>query len=135
MRTLFPVLAMVAIGLAAFMMSASGFNAMVGLGQDGSAPAAVEVGEDIEGIKNNSTFSGNDSKLEGSAQGSGDSTIVGMVFSGVEEVMNVAGMVVMMPMTLKDMGFPMWFAAPVGSTASIIASIGILQFVTGRIYK
>lgn len=131
MRTLFAVFVMVSIGLAAFMMSASGFNALIGA-EGGSA---VDVGEGIQDTANNSTINGSDGKLEGSSVGSSDTTIIGMIFSGVGEVLRFAKIIVAMPMVLKDMGFPLWFSVPVGGTASIVASIGILQFVTGRIWR
>jgi uncharacterized protein (DUF983 family) len=44
-------------------------------------------------------------------------------------------MVVLLPMTLVDLGFPVWFAVPVGAPATIVASIGVIQFVTGRVLR
>lgn len=37
-----------------------------------------------------------------------------------------------LPLYLMRLGFPNWFAAPIGVVAQLIASIGLFQVVTGR---
>jgi len=37
--------------------------------------------------------------------------------------------------TLMRLGFPNYFAVPVGGVAQIIAFIGLIQFVRGTIYE
>lgn len=129
MRTLYPLAVILCIGLMAAFFAGSGFNAIVGAGGGG---AAGEIQENVDGVANESSVNGS---LDGSTQGAGDSTIVGMVLSSAGEIGRILGLIVMMPMTLIDLGFPAWFAIPIGSVVTIIASVGFIQFVTGRTWR
>lgn len=126
MRTLFPVLLIMGIAVAGLMFGMSGFND--GWGTD---PGALEQPAD----RFNQTA--NDSSINSGVESTGnqDATIVGYVLSGGKQVLEVARMVVLLPVTLISMGFPPWFALPVGAFVEIWAGIGVLQFIVGRVYR
>lgn len=129
MRTLYFTVAILCIGLGGALMAGSGFNALIGA--DGSQ--AGQIQDEVNSVANNSSVG--DERLEGSTQGTDDSSIVGIVLSSAGEVARFLALTVGAPITLSNLNFPMWFAIPVGSIISIITSIGLIQFVTGRILR
>jgi len=64
--------------------------------------------------------------------GDNEPTIVGVAISGGEFIATLVGAVALLPLTLTRLGFPLWFATPLGAGAQIIATIGLFQFITGR---
>lgn len=132
MRTI-PIVAFVlALGVAFAIISGSGIGASIfGVeGQDAGTQDAL----------NDST---NETKLEeedgggisGSVLGDNEPTIVGLVLSAGSAVVSVATAVVLLPLVLSNLGFPVYFAAPVGLFAQIVVGIGVFQFVTGRVWE
>ena len=130
MRTLFPIFAVMMLGISGFMVSASGFGAIADGG--GGGTAATVVGERVQSEGQNSSLK---EGVNGSAIGSTDNSIIGMVFSSVAEIVRYASLAVTLPLLLRDMGFPAWFAFPIGGLVSIVVSVGLLQFVTGREWR
>jgi hypothetical protein len=116
------------IGVAGALISGSGFSALVGQGNPvGDATSAVDKQAGQSNLENGS--------ISGEKAPGDDASIISLVISGGKRVAEVVGMVALLPMTLIDLGFPAWFAIPVGAPATIIASIGVIQFVTGRVLR
>jgi hypothetical protein len=132
MRTIKIVLVVAAMGTAALMWSMSGVGGIYGTDDpvDG-----FEAGEKIEKEGNTSAVS-EEGNFSASADNSGGAdNIVGVVLSGATAITDFAGMVALLPWELQRLGFPAFFAFPVGFLAQAIAGIGVVQFAAGRVYR
>lgn len=79
--------------------------------------------------------SAEDSALQGNFTGDANpqsGNLVGLIISGGQEIMRMAGLVVWLPYELIALGLPPWAADPLGKLAVIIMSIGIIQMIIGR---
>lgn len=128
MRTTYPIALVLAMMLTAAFFSGSGFNGIV----DGEQRTDA-LDEQVEQAKDNGSFE--DNELKSGQGGTDDGTIVGFIVDGTNRIFAFAGMVAVLPITLQSLGFPQWFALPIGSLFTIVVSIGVLQFVTGRMYS
>lgn len=70
--------------------------------------------------------------LSADVSGDNEPSIVGVAISGGQFVVQLVAAVALLPVTLTRLGFPYYFAVPVGGVAQVIAFIGLAQFVTGR---
>ena len=61
--------------------------------------------------------------------GDNEPTLVGVLISGGQFATSLVGAVTLLPLTLMRLGFPAYFAVPVGAVAQVIAFIGLVQFV------
>ncbi|OYR65175.1 hypothetical protein [Halorubrum ezzemoulense] len=57
---------------------------------------------------------------------------VGAILQFGDMVRTFVTVVGLLPIYLGRLGFPLWFATPIGVLAQLIASIGVFQVVTGR---
>jgi hypothetical protein len=57
---------------------------------------------------------------------------VGAILDFANMVRTFISVVTLLPLYLIRLGFPNWFAGPIGVLAQLIASIGLFQLVTGR---
>lgn len=128
MRTTFPLVAVLSLFVAMAFFSGSGFNAIVD-GDRNTKSLESEVNETA-----NESVGGFD-QLSGSRSGEDEGSIVGIVVAGARNIGKLIGMFALLPVTMTNLGFPVWFAAPVGIVLELIASIGIIQFVTGRVLR
>jgi|APHM01.1.fsa_nt_gi hypothetical protein len=128
MRTTFPLAVILALGIASAFFVGSGFNAL------------VEGERDLGQVQNEVNKSAGGSpvaqeELESNRRGTEDGSIVDLVLSSAGDIAKFVGLVAILPVTLQELGFPTWFAAPVGSLVTIIVSIGLIQFVSGRVLR
>lgn len=119
-----------AFGLAFALLSGSGIGADV----FGESPGDAETTRTIDEVSEEASV---DEDSEGGGLGadvSGDNepTVTGVALSGGQFLAELVGAVALLPVTLTRLGFPSYFAVPVGGIAQIIAFIGLIQFVTGR---
>lgn len=127
-RTAFLLAVVLSIGVMMTLFAGSGFNALVAGSQD--------AGPLSDAINNQ----GSDSVVNGSEDISSDRTgssgsLAGLVLSSARRIGDVIGLVSFLPITLQRLGFPRWFALPLGSVVYLIAGIGIVQFLSGRVYR
>lgn len=126
MRTEFFVVTLLAFAVMGLMFAGSGFNSAVGV--DGS-------NSQLESSVNESSERVNPADgVEGARAGS-DSSIVGIAIGGAQQIAGILVLVGYWPAALQTLGFPGWFATPVGIIAQLIVGIGLFQFATGRIYE
>jgi len=118
------------LGLAGMMLGASGFEAAWGA----PAPKTDAAQEEIEKANESAGVKGTEGPVSGPVSSS-DSSIVGLITDGLRGLVNIAGAVIVLPRTLVNLGFPGWFAWPIGTFASALAGIGIIQFATNRVWK
>lgn len=130
MRTTYPVLVVLAIGIASIMFGLSGVGAMF----DGADAGADGVGGQVEDRANDSEIQdaqgdGVDTDLDSS------SDLVGIIIDSATSVLDLVVLVATLPVALRDVGFPTFMAYPLGICAQIIASVGFIQFLSGRTLK
>jgi hypothetical protein len=128
MRTNFLLAMVMSLALAGALITGSGFAALVGQGDPTGG-----ISENVNKTAKNTTL--DDGKLSGENAPSDDDSIISLIIDGGKEIGDIVGMVTLLPLTLMNMGFPAWFAIPVGAPVTIIASIGVIQFVTGRVLR
>jgi hypothetical protein len=117
---------MLCLGIAAMMVGMSGFESAVGENPTGDLQSDDEVrNQSGDGPAGGGNFSGD-------AGGADDGDIVGVIISAGGALASFAGFVVLMPLELHRMGFPWFFALPVGLGSQIIASIGVIEAFSQR---
>jgi len=129
MRTVYPLTVVLSIGIILLMFQGSGFNALV---QGSQSPGAV--GDQIQEQGNESAIRDNES-ISGERPSSDEGSLTGVIINTGGQVLNIVALVLLLPQTLLRLGFPSWFALPVGSLVYIVSGIGMIQFVTGRVLR
>lgn len=122
-----------AFGVAFTLLSGSGIGASV-FGESPGDSATTETLDDIAGdaeVDEDSETGG----LRGDVAGDNEPTVVGLAISAGQFGTQLVAAVGLLPITLMQLGFPEYFAIPVGGLAQIVAFIGLAQFVTGRIWE
>lgn len=126
MDTKYPVLVAIAFALTGMMFTMSGASAAFG-GQGGAPALEEDVNDSAE------ESSANESDFESDTRSAG--SIVGFVISAASQVANFAGLVIGLPVALQQLGFPRFFAYPIGLATQLLVSVGFVQFVSGRVFR
>jgi hypothetical protein len=126
MRAMFAVAIALSMAMGGIFMYGSGFSAAVG--QDDRAPTISDTLEERASANDSVSF-------ESSARSQDDGSIAGFIISGTSELVRIVSMVALLPVTLRDLGFPQWFAYPIGLGFYILVTMGIAQFAGGRIFR
>jgi len=120
-----------AFGVVFSLIAGSGIGAAV-FGED---PSGAETSRTLDEISNDSSVDPDDGDgLSADVTGDNEPTLVGVAISGGAFAANPVASVALLPVTLMRLGFPAYFAVPVGGVAQIIAFIGLIQFVRGTEY-
>jgi hypothetical protein len=128
MRTIAALLLVLALGTSGAMLEASGFSDAWGAEPPKTSGAQEAVEDQADAV----------SPDQGPVVGpvnSDDNSIIGLVVDGLDSLVDLAGAVVLLPITLMNLGFPAWFAIPIGTLTNVIAGIGIIQWATQRQWK
>lgn len=129
MRTVGVLAVVLSFGVAFALVAGSG----VGIAIFGEDPSGEPAGETLDELGEDAAIGDEEGEGIGADVGSdSEPTVTGFVLSGGQFVVSLLGSVALLPITLVNLGFPTWFAFPIGSAAQIIAAIGVFQFVTGR---
>lgn len=120
----FAILAGSGVGASVFGASPSDAETTDTLGDIQEKAEVPEDGEQVD----------SDTPYKSDVSGDNEPTTVGFVISGAAFLTNLVSSVALLPLTLTRLGFPNYFAVPVGAVAQIIAGIGVVQFTTGREY-
>lgn len=124
MRTTFVMVVVIIMGITSLMFAGSGFNSAVGMDRAGS------VGDEVSGTAQSEGIFGAGGQFDtGEA---GDDGMFGLVVGGASIVLEFFSLGGVFDDTLKALGFPDWFADPIGVVAQILLTIGFIQWVTGR---
>lgn len=129
MRTIAPMAAVLALAVAGAMLGASGFA-----GAWGAEPPTTAAGAQDKLNSSAGDIQPSNNPVSGPVSSS-DGSVIGLIASGLGSVTDVAGMVALLPVVLTNLGFPSWFAYPLGLLAQLLAGIGIIQFATGRRWR
>jgi hypothetical protein len=133
MRSIPIVVFVLSLGVAFAVVTGSGIGTTI-----------FGVGDQDPGTQRALNDSANETRLEddgdsggiaGDVQGDNEPTIVGLVLSAGQTVISIATAVVLLPVTLSRLGFPVYFAAPVGLFAQMVVGIGVFQFIVGRVWE
>jgi hypothetical protein len=133
MRTIYPLVLVIAMGLATMMLTGSGAAGYF-LADGGYTSLADSVEEKGE----SGPIGGEDEGdgLSGSAQSENNpGSIVGLVIAGGKLITSFFELVTLLPFKLQNMGFPFWAAYPVGLAVQLLGSISIVQVVSGRVVR
>jgi len=120
-----------AFGLAFALMSGSGIGAIVFGENPDDAESSGTLDELIDGADVDEDEDGGGG-LSGNIGDDNEPTVTGFVISGAQFITELVRAVALLPLTLMRLGFPSYFAVPVGGIGQIIAFVGLIQFVTGR---
>ena len=121
-----------AFGVAFALLAGSGIGPTL-FGENPSEAESTKTLEDISGDAEVDE-DGEGGGLSADVAGDNEPTLVGVAISGGQFAARLVGAVALLPLTLVRLGFPSYFAVPVGGLAQIIAFIGLIQFVGGREY-
>jgi len=128
MRTTFPLAVVLCLGVALLLFSGSGFNAVVS-GSQSAGPLGDALGQQAD------QSPVQDGNISVSRSASDEGSIAGLILGGSQTAFQVFNLLAFLPITMQRLGFPSWFAVPIGSLVYIIVGVGIAQFVSGRIYQ
>lgn len=127
MRTNYVWFVVIALGVSALMWQLAGVDSAL------SGPSAtddLQSGDELE------SQAPGEAEINGSANSNdGESDIVGLILAGGAGIGNFVNMALLLPLELQRLGFPYWFAYPIGLCAQIIALVGLIQFVTNRVVR
>jgi ABC-type oligopeptide transport system substrate-binding subunit len=121
-----------AFGVMFSLLAGSGIGAAV----FGAAPADADTTRTLDDVSNDSSVDPDSESggLSADVVGDNEPTLVGVALSGGEFAAQLVASVALVPVTLIRLGFPTYFAVPVGGVAQVIAFIGLVQFVRGTEY-
>lgn len=131
-RTLYPILVVAALGTASLIWGLSGFGAV--FMDDDPVNAGENAASDLEGEADDSVAS-DEGDFNASARSGTEDNIVGVILSGIQGIVGFVTMAALLPVELRRIGFPYYFAYPVGILIQAIVGIGFIQFATGRNYR
>jgi len=127
-RGAYGVAVVMAIAVAALMFSLSGYAGLyggdptTGLGQSQSALEDTAANESVEG--------GVGGQISGQ-----DPSLVSLTVNGASSVASVLAFIVLLPISLQNLGFPFWFSFPIGLVVQLMGFISMVQFVSGRVLR
>lgn len=121
-----------AFGIAFSLLAGSGIGAAV----FGETPGDDETTRTIDDVAGDADVDGDadGGGLDADVAGDNEPTLVGVAISGGQFAVQLVAAVGLLPLTLMRLGFPSYFAVPVGGVAQIIAFIGLIQFIRGTEY-
>jgi hypothetical protein len=126
MRGIVPIVLMLCLGVAAMMVGMSGFEAAVGE----NPTDGLESDDELQNQSGDGPAGGGN--FSGAAGSSDDGDIVGVIISAGGALASFANFVVFMPLELKRMGFPWFFALPIGLGSQVVASIAVIEAFAQR---
>lgn len=129
MRTTPVIFIVLAFGVAFALMSGSG----IGQAVFGETPGDAESTSTLEDIGEDASTQ-DEGGVSADVAGDNEPTLVGFAISGGQFIIQTIVAVALLPITLTRLGFPSYFATPVGLLAQTVATIGFYQFLrTGEL--
>lgn len=121
-------------GLAFALVAGSGIGASI----FGESPGDAEASRTLEDIQSEASVDEDATNSEGGLSADigtdNEPTLVGVAIAGGQFLTSLVGAVALLPVTLMRLGFPNYFAVPVGGIAQVIGFIGLVQFIrTGEL--
>jgi hypothetical protein len=132
MRTKTVLGVVLAFGVSFSLLAGSGIGPAV----FGESPGNAQSGRTLDDISEDASVDadGNGTGLSADVAGDNEPTLVGVAISAGQFAASLVASVALLPLTLIRLGFPAYFAVPIGALAEIIAFIGLAQFIRGTEY-
>lgn len=135
MRTIAAVVFVLALGVSFAIVANSGVGVAI-FGQDhedrgglGPMENLNETGDDVN------VSEGEDGSISGDVAGEDEQNIVGFIIDGASFIVGVVASVTLLPLVLIGLGFPTYFALPIGIFVQFVAVVGAVQFATNRTWQ
>jgi hypothetical protein len=81
-----------------------------------------------------STLDPNEQGVEGAANLQ-EGSIVGLIIGGGRAIFTFLGVIALLPFEMNKLGFPWWFAFPIGLVLQIMAGVTGIQFAVNRVMR
>jgi hypothetical protein len=125
-----PILLLVlAVGVAFAWAEGAGLAAAWGIGgevpQGDAAQRALNQSNDRAAV-------GEGTPVRGGTIEDSDDALAPFIINGAARVATLLGRAALFPLTLVDLGAPLWFAQATGGVIGLAITVGIVQFITGR---
>lgn len=130
MNTIRYTIAVLCLGFAFTTLSMAGMPAALGMGAGAPGAGGSTLGDTLNESAGEAPVGGGE--VEGQVDGTDDQSIVSVALNSVTFFMSFASAIAAMPTALTALGLPWYFAAPAGSFMVVVASVGILQFISQR---
>lgn len=117
-----------AFGVAFALLSGSGIGAAI----FGETPGDDPTTDSLEEIREDASVDEDGGGLDADVAGNDEPTVIGVAISAGQFGVQLVAAVALLPLTLVRLGFPQYFAIPIGGVAQVIAFLGLAQFVSGR---
>jgi hypothetical protein len=125
-RAAFAFAIALSMALSALFIGGSGFTDAVGVDENRGST----IGEELQDRTN-----ADDTTFNSSARSENEGSVAGFIISGISDVVDTIWLVIVLPITLRELGFPAWFANPVGFGVYALVSVGIAQAAAGRYFR
>ena len=117
--------AVVAIAIGGMIWTLGGFSdVLVGSDPGADLTSPDKINETSGDGPITGTFSG-DARAD-------DGNLVGLIISGASTLTDMAVLVITLPYDLMSLGLPPYAARPLGTLATLMVSIGLIQMIIGR---
>lgn len=128
METRFVFVAAISLAAGVMMFQLAGFGALY---------AGQSTGDQLDSagaLNDSASDSVVDENFTGDATAQ-DGSLIGIIISGIDAIFSFVGFVVLLPLELFELGIPRWATTAIGAIISILASIGLIQFATNRVFQ
>jgi hypothetical protein len=125
MRTLVPMMIVLALAVAGMMLTGGAFASEWGAQPPSTEQAQAGLNDSAGDVNPQS------GPIEGPVAQT-DGSIIGLIGSGLGTITKIGGAVATLPLTLVNLGFPAWFAYPLGLIGQLLVGIGIIEFAINR---
>lgn len=128
MRTIAALVFVLALGVSFSIVSATGLAGVLGADR---APDGSQVEENLNSSAGQSPLGDQDSLTGGISQ-TGDANLIGVIITAGGLAADFAIGVLLLPVTLSNLGLPLYAAAPLGLFIQTITGIGVIEFFINR---
>jgi len=128
MRTIAALVFVLALGVSFSIVSATGLAGVLGADR---APDGSQVEQNLDESAGQSPV-GDDDALAGGVSQTGDANLIGVIITAGELAADFAAGVILLPVTLSNLGLPLYAAAPLGLFIQTITGIGVIEFLSNR---
>jgi len=128
MRTIAALVFVLALGVSFSIVSATGLAGVLGADR---APDGSQVEQNLDNAAGQSPVD-NPDKLAGGIAQTGDANLIGVIITAGDLVAGFLTGVILLPVTLSNLGLPLYAAAPLGLFIQTISGIGLIEFFTNR---
>lgn len=128
MRTIAALVFVLALGVSFSIVSATGLAGVLGADR---APDGSQVEKNLGSSAGQSPVGDPDS-LTGGVSQTGDANLVGVIITAGGLASDFAVGVLLLPVTLSNLGLPLYAAAPLGLFIQTITGIGVIEFFINR---